>query len=210
MIPAWISWIGYGMFVLAFLNLAYEARNTVRYRGSWYGFTLHVMVAIYLVGVALKATIIGPDWLRFHLADFGFPVMVASLLLRGLRPGETLEEYLSRYRMLLLVALGLSIAYEISCGLLYYWRSDLTVVGVGRFDPIDVGLYALGTATGLWILSRWRKRARISRAARSSASPVQAKEGGTRQSPEPKLLRPPVTSRRGPHGRVRSRRRRQK
>lgn len=123
-----------------------------------------IIAALYPTGVLLKFSGFGPDWLRFYLADFGFPVFVAMTLSALLGPRlihfsdektlavryENIFLDIRFKERMLLVAVVLSIAYEAIAGFIH-WVNDsraeqVDMQGVGTFDVIDVVMYVLGAA----------------------------------------------------------------
>ena len=169
--------------------------------------------SLYPVGVGCKFAILGPEFMRFHLSDIGFPLMLGySLFLhrkRGVTKvvgskkfyslGETLV-VLRHRKNSLLIALGLSYAYETIVGLMYWSRKDLSVQLIGTFDPLDMVMYTVGAMLGLGLLAFWRREVLFAVAANIAAIEAQ------------RQANPPATPRRTnpPRRQSRSQRRRGK
>ena len=90
----------------------------------------------YIAGEILQVSAIGPDWLRWHLSDFGFVLSVAWSLMTlfGIKPKYGLA-----------IAYIFANAYE---GWQFYNQSG---------DIIDVILFALALLIGLWLTRKDNK-----------------------------------------------------
>lgn len=158
MIPIWMQYIGYLLLVVVPLGYAWTTWSLIRGRTHIYEFLLISLAVIYFFGASLKVTMLGPDWLRYHMGDFGFPVAIAYIygFSHEAADDDTLD-VLRRRTRILYFTLALSIGYELFCGLM------INVLGlkstfpfIGGFDPIDIVMYVLGTLSALLVIRRWR------------------------------------------------------
>ena len=80
MLPVWLHYVGYALLVIGSGMVVNEAYSLIKSR-SWpvpYSIRLHALEYLYVLGVGFKFAEIGPAWLRFHLADLGFPAVVGT------------------------------------------------------------------------------------------------------------------------------------
>ena len=122
--------------------------------------TANSLFLLYPLGNAYKVAAVGPEFMRFHLGDIGFPPAVALFLfvvyslLVGREvstdaSGPTIELLMADNRRKMacaVTAFVLSLGYEWVSGSLADQLSDSTNPGIGHFDWIDVACYALGSA----------------------------------------------------------------
>jgi hypothetical protein len=127
--------------------------------------------SLYPLGVGCKFAILGSQFMRFHLSDIGFPLMLGYSIFmhrqHSVDDDKTSEEFYSleatlvvlrRRSTSLLIALGLSYAYETVVGLMYSSRDDMAVQMIGNFDLLDMVMYTVGTCLGLALLAFWRRK----------------------------------------------------
>jgi hypothetical protein len=134
---------------------------------------IYVIGACYPIGMFFKLLVIGPDFLRWHLADFGFSVAISLLIFHDTRsktepdqfwpkshpwhkPGSTnrdprpilrnLHEQYNDRKFYIVFCLVLSYLYEAVTGLLYRFSGLEKVQFVGNFDLWDIFSYTLGAA----------------------------------------------------------------
>lgn len=128
--------------------------------------------ALYPLGMGFKLTLVGPDFVRFHLADLGFPAILAMILFvpmyrgyirRGPLAGETEEEKTLEVLTLRKFAIGmaviLSYAYEIFVGVIYA-HTKMAVTQVGNFDWIDIVAYTLSGTVVYVVLVKMERELR--------------------------------------------------
>lgn len=154
-----------------------------------------VLLTLYPIGVGFKATLIGPEFLRFHLSDIGFPVFVGFMLYHHFRSGfeknnpdlgkdqlADMAQELRQRKMASIIGLGVSYAYECFAGLLYRLRPDMEVQLVGDFDWWDIVNYTLGAVLCYMLLVVWQIAVRN---AQQAAAHVQRRKSrpGQRQQP---------------------------
>jgi hypothetical protein len=177
-LPAWFDESGYVILVVCSLVMAHEAYRALRYRRERYDGWFTVVGLLWGIGLGCKVAGIGPDVLRFWLADMGFPLLVSWALwevVRGRRYKEvrrtatTEAQALAMFRRkivsrqhTLIVAVLLSYCYELVSGLMAKMVNDAQPPGsnkvpVGEFDWFDMAAYTLGGLIGWWILVRWIK-----------------------------------------------------
>lgn len=122
-----------------------------------------LIAALYLFGLASKAAMVGPAWMRWHLSDIGFPVFIGYhvLFLRwwdGFKKNpvyttmssfELDQKYVELRKKMLLIAFGLSVLYELVVGFLYSLRPEVTPTMVGNLDWVDILCYTIGTGVAL-------------------------------------------------------------
>jgi|GEM_PF-5265477 len=126
---------------------------------------LDMISLLYMIGLGCKFAAIGPEFFRYHLTDIGFPVAIGLLLFSLYERGLIYSEHfvaldgpnqvllLTRLkRTFILIALGLSYAYEIGVELMYRARPEATPSLVGRFDWQDMIMYTIGAGLGLGII----------------------------------------------------------
>lgn len=133
--------------------------------------SLELLVVTYPLGVILKITLIGPDFVRWHLADLGFVPALAAILVgpawltnkRKLKSELVSERINFRcrftrvYRVFLFIAAALAIAYEYIAG----WgvtvlraRGEADGIHIGAFDGIDVVFYLVGGSLALYLATK--------------------------------------------------------
>lgn len=128
---------------------------------------------LYMLGVVSKFGEIGPDFLRWHVGDIGFPVTLMLLFTlfadplgkdwfhksTDIQKVNTLISYTNMRMTFLGVALAISIAYEVFAGQLVNSLNGhgLVAVGIGNFDWIDVAAYVLGASVAFVLLVFYRK-----------------------------------------------------
>lgn len=137
----------------------------VRYRKtSFYSYVgvVDVLVSLYIIGMGFKVGMIGHWFLRWYVADIGFPAMESFVIFtpillyvsrsdwfRKLEPLDRYERVLHYRRNTLVVALCISYVYELAAGGLYALRPELPAYMVGKTDPWDLVCYTLGGGLGL-------------------------------------------------------------
>lgn len=128
---------------------------------------MNLGVAMYGIGLICKVLMIGPEFLRWYVADIGFPAAVGLFLSLGsevlnrnkvaaMSERDHTDWVLFNRQFMLIYAGILSIGYEFVTGFLYA-RSDLEVSSVGSTDPIDILMYVTGVATALWFVRREKR-----------------------------------------------------
>lgn len=131
---------------------------------------MEVIASLYPIGLGFKFLMVGPDFLRFHLTDIGFPVSVGLLLFVkyswGLRKSPyyqsldvvTEQRLLQRIRRnFMVLGLLLSYGYETAIGIFYQLHPDKTPILIGNFDWDDMLMYSLGGLAGFSLLY-WRHK----------------------------------------------------
>ncbi len=167
------------MLVGGLLMLAYSGFKAVtakRYSDRMESLLL-VLMALYPIGVGFKSAVIGPEFVRFHLSDIGFPVFIGYTLYHHFRSGFTKNnpdigkdaladtaQALRHRKGTLAVALVLSYLYEVSTGWLYSLRPDLEPWLVGTFDWWDIVNYTLGATLAYTVMQLWSRKVAESRA----------------------------------------------
>ena len=137
-----------------------------RYRFDRLKYAYFALMATYPIGLGFKITSLGPDFVRFHLGDIGFPLFAGLITtqfatagyMRGVKkygePADVSERVRARVSLMkfgLTFGLILSYGYEAGVGYLYS-RTDVQAQYVGRFDFIDIAMYTLGAVGGFTIL----------------------------------------------------------
>jgi hypothetical protein len=165
-------WAGIAMLAVGSGMLAWGAyKAAVSPFGRRIDHLTWVLLALYPIGVGFKAAVIGPEFLRFHLSDIGFPVAIGHMLYGRFRSGfeknndelgkdllADTAQALRHRRGTLIVALLLSYAYEGFTELLYSLRPDLDAWLVGKFDWWDIANYTLGAALCYLLLTIWGRK----------------------------------------------------
>jgi hypothetical protein len=163
-----------------------------------------VLLALYPMGVGFKASVTGPEFLRWHLSDIGFPVFVGFVLYQHFRSGfekdnpdigkDMLADTAQRLRhrkALLVIGLVVSYTYETFTGMLYRLKPNMKAELVGKFDWWDIVNYTFGAALCYSLLVIWQiavSRAREQRAIEEAAAAAERREQrnqhGQRQQPK--------------------------
>ncbi|HKX24594.1 MAG TPA: hypothetical protein VJM46_05115 [Candidatus Saccharimonadales bacterium] len=209
-------WLWAGIAMLAFgsgLFLWNALRATVTPFGRRINHLTWVLLALYPMGVGFKSAVIGPEFLRFHLSDIGFPVFVGFTLYHHFRSGfeknndrlgkdllADTAQALRHRRVTLVIGLLLSYGYEVFTGLLYSPRPDLEPWLVGAFDWWDIANYTLGAALCYTLLRMWGQRVSVVQTEQAVADAA-AEEERRKQRREERQRRQP--KRRGRKGRRR-------
>ena len=149
--------------VVLFVRRVYEAIRA--FPGVRMDTYLDMISLLYMIGLGCKFAAIGPEFFRYHLTDIGFPVAIGLLLFSLYERGLVYNDYfrgldqfhkalmiMRHKRTFVLIALGLSYAYEIGVELMYQSRPGVTPSMVGRFDWQDMLMYTLGAGLGLAII----------------------------------------------------------
>jgi hypothetical protein len=163
---------GYVWILIGVSVFAYNAYKAVRNMAGPRMHNLSMMLlALYPLGVGCKISLTGPEFVRYHLSDIGFPVFLGYVFYGHFRAGyekrnnaqldalpvhEDMAIALRHRRGTLIVALVASYLYEIGTGLLYRTHPAVKVQLVGSFDWWDVAYYTLGAACGYLLLRRWQ------------------------------------------------------
>lgn len=167
---AWVFLAGSIAFAIAVIYITARGVRSFRRPSQRYlavNDFIHAIAWLYPVGMLLKFSGFGPDFLRYWLGDVGFPVFIASmfvsLMMRRVDRVDPAKDYAMWLRdrrsftTLNLWALGvaflLSLGYEVMTGVMNatgpegYSSHDF---GIGSFDPIDVLMYAIGSGLAAW------------------------------------------------------------
>jgi hypothetical protein len=175
MYPYWLVLPARGFAALALAVELWQVVQVARYQPPWR--LSHIRWALwvlYPLGIALKVGEVGPDWVRWYLADVGFPVVVGwaiaelIMLAHDTTPAKRLSERLRQHVRLLkvqlvglAVALLLAVLYELVIGhaaeAVRRTYPD-THVYAGGFDWIDIACYVLGSVTAGGVFWYWRAR----------------------------------------------------
>ncbi|HEX7483539.1 MAG TPA: hypothetical protein VF281_00140 [Candidatus Saccharimonadales bacterium] len=177
---------------------------------------LIVFGSTYPLSLGLKGLVIGPDWIRWHLGDFGFQFFLFLAIITVMRTsmhlnigvnGMVLEHRerllrfgISHYRKAFIIGLCMSVAYELFTGFAYARSGVANPLGAGSFDWFDVVVYALGAATGLAVIE-WMKR--LAKAEVSNIHELQALELTKR--PAARQAQPKSYPKRKRHGKLAAR-----
>jgi hypothetical protein len=166
---AWASFSVAMLFALALVRNLWYGLIDVRRPESTFVSMSHFVAAIancYGFGLLMKVSGFGPEFFRYWLADIGFPLAIALLVLRpfmrgylGDAPFNTYKEELiykiaeTKFALkFVLVTFGAAVCYEIVAGIIVRdLRESGRITGpslIGGFDPIDVLMYALGAGLG--------------------------------------------------------------
>lgn len=170
---------------------------------------MHLGLEMYGIGVLCKVLVIGPEFLRWYIADIGFPIAVgwclaeiSSVLSHRKVAAMSRREYtdwvLFNRQFMVVYAGILSIGYEFLTGFLYA-RSDLEVSRVGNTDPIDMLMYVVGAATALWFVRREKRillKLRFEEDARIVVAAEEAKRARRQARKQAQKVRPRATSQR--------------
>jgi len=101
-----------------------------------YPFLASLLSLTYGIGELIQWQMIGPDWLRWHLSDFGFPLSIGAAL-HGI------------FRIPAIIGVPLSGIAGIAFEMLQFSQ--------GTGDPIDVVCLIAGTVVGMIIALKTRK-----------------------------------------------------
>lgn len=174
--PAWFDESGYVILVVCGLVVAHELYRAVRYRFARHDGLFTAIGLLWGVGLGCKVAGIGPDVLRYWLADIGFPLALSWILWElvsrrrydaARKAADTEVQALAVFRRkivgrrhALIAAVLLSYCYELVSGMLAKVVNDSLPPGsakvvVGEFDWLDIAAYTLGGVIGLLIIWRW-------------------------------------------------------
>lgn len=155
--------------------------------------SVELIVVLYTLGMILKNTLIGPDFIRWHLADFGFVPALAGILSvpAWLANGEDRKSALvsdridfryrsaRTYRIFLVIATMLAIIYEYVVG----WRvsalrerGQADDIHVGAFDGVDVAFYIAGGSLAFYLTTKIMQLLNIEFTAALNAEEALARE----------------------------------
>lgn len=184
----YLHYYGYVALVGAaiYLFMLWHDRKSARYAHQRLDMVFSTLAMMYVVGCGLKFGVIGPRIVRFHLSDFGFPLMVseplAAIAIRSYRramPRDPWEIEAPRVVILQQLAVGMGLVvsylYEVLTGRLYAMSGERTATIVGKFDWHDILTYTIGAICGLIVLEL-RRRATKARAAEIVEQKRQAAE----------------------------------
>lgn len=156
---------------------------------------VYLVILLYPIGVACKGIEWGPQFMRYHLADVGFPVMIGwawTTFKRsrwswpvGRNENETRYvqsiNWIIAMRMYCSFALVLSYGYELLEGVLHAYVAPQfirthTHYPLGGFDWADMACYTLGTIAALLALQYIRRYlvAMMPQAVTSNRAPTEA------------------------------------
>lgn len=100
---------------------------------AWRTATVAVMVGLHMVGLLSQLTDTGPRWMRWHLADFGAPFLIAGIVTLAILYRVRVD---ARLQDLSVCLLGLAaVMSEIEQ---HHWH--------GTGDPVDVACYLASLA----------------------------------------------------------------
>jgi len=121
---------------------------------------------LWPTGLLAKILVLGPEFLRWYVADIGFVLVLPALAIleQAVPPRSSYaNEPLSAIYRRTLDKLGLTrtvvkvafigvVCYELLMGLIYWRYPDINVQDVGSTDPIDILMYTIGLIVGLKLL----------------------------------------------------------
>ena len=163
---------GWAAFLIALGLTVYLVRSFLDPTGTksfkWETAAL-VVTVLYPLGFWLKLTVLGPAFLRWHLGDVGFPAFIGMWMLSyhaqhfGFKEHAYTQfnaarqdyRWLDMKRRCVVIAVGLSYAYELFIGWVFRTFPEARDAGhVGDFDWIDVAAYTIGGAVAYLCLTR--------------------------------------------------------
>lgn len=179
-----------GWFILAVgliggvvMSVKFITKRRYRFDRLTYGY--FALMATYPIGLGFKLIGIGPDFVRFHLADIGFPLFAGWITTQFMEmgymrsakkygesadSGHLLQTRVSLMKFGLIAGLLFSYAYESGIGYLYS-RTDVQAQYVGRFDIIDMVMYTLGAGAGFVMLRLQSRMLSVAAAATPALEP---------------------------------------
>lgn len=196
-------WAGLGLLVI---GLGMFLWNGFKAIGSPTGPRINrltwTLLALYPMGVGFKSAAIGPEFLRFHLSDIGFPVFVGYTMYHHFRLGfeknnpqlghdalADMAQKLRHRKVALAVGLIVSYGYEVFTGFLYGLRPDMEPWLVGDFDWWDIVNYTLGAALCYLLLRFWAQKlaaAQVEQAALEAAADEERRRQRRQQRRQPR------------------------
>lgn len=224
LIPEWMQFYG-GLaiaIVSAWFMLSNLARAIVSLRRSryiWLENIFWVTLWLYGVGAGLKFAGLGPDWVRWHMSDIGFPLFAAMVFsgkvaaqfhwdqssMSSLECAERAVRFGGVWRRGVVMGLIASFAYEVLAGTTIYVLKkrdpdSKEELGVGGFDLWDIAHYSLGALIGWTLWNMWLNRAKLwLRAAQEGAVAAEAEAKAARKAAKktrPKKTKPGQVRRR--------------
>lgn len=165
---------------------------------------IYIITALYPLGLGSKMALVGPDFLRWHIADIGFPVMVGLVFLRsrGYNPNVTWRTIQQRIGF----GLVLSYGYEIAAGrMVASLEGEKEIPYIGGFDWVDIVAYTIGAVLAIGLCQPLYK-AELELAARKDEA-VRAEKARIRELRSERKKATITAGARSKHGRKRSRKR---
>ncbi|HET9412375.1 MAG TPA: hypothetical protein VFO38_06090 [Candidatus Saccharimonadales bacterium] len=184
LIPDWIRF--YGGLVIAIASALHGAfcvvqavRSLGRSRYEWLERLFWVTISLYGLGTGLKFAQVGPEWVRWHMGDIGFPLFAAVIFSRGvaarfswdrsmpkLERAERAVQYGGVWRRGALIGFVVSVGYEVLAGAIIFKLKQENPdskeeLGVGGFDWWDIAHYGLGALIGWTLWNMWLNRAKL-------------------------------------------------
>lgn len=152
----WVLWPLLVVTVFIMATTAYVGFHPKSGPAHRFEYRLRFLAMIYGLGCVLKFMVLGPDFVRWHLADVGFPAMIvaAYVALYGYwyKKIQPIEDYARAKRSLAeatVAQFAAPIAVLISCAYEFSAHAAQTSaqagpVYVGRFDWVDIVCYVVG------------------------------------------------------------------
>lgn len=171
----WFGFLGYGYLPVggtwALVSIYKILRGKYESRGFWIA---SLVASMYVVGNGFKMLILGPQFLRWHLSDFGFPAFIGFMLSvhgRVLKHSRSEQITVAMHKLRVAknvfrttcIAIGLAVCYEVFVGILFRSagdRVDTKQLFVGNFDWLDILAYCVGGTVALgahrWSVKFWQ------------------------------------------------------
>ncbi len=125
---------------------------------------IRLIALLYALGATAKFGHIGPELLRFYVADIGFPVFIGLIFIKMILGSanerltvKAVTETMELRKKSIYVFAGafvICVGYEVSAGFLVseFTKRGLVSYGVGAFDWFDVLAYAVGATFAILVL----------------------------------------------------------
>ena len=175
---AFVVAVTWNLFHVLKATMAWRANDTLA--AAFYSYK--AVAFLWPTSLIAKILIIGPSFLRWHVGDIGFVLMLPAMIkltmsVPAMR--KSADEPLSAVYMrsvdnlmitkyMVFVMTVIITGYEVLMGVLYKTHPDVEPIGVGSFDPIDVAMYLLGAFIGAKLLNvmadKFRDLAAVSQA----------------------------------------------
>ena len=196
---------GYVFITLSLMFICYKLFVALRSKSRVMALlsAIYIITALYPLGLGSKMALVGPDFLRWHIADIGFPVMVGLVFLRsrGYNPNVTWRTIQQRIGFGLLI----SYTYEIAVGrIIASLEGD--VPHIGGFDWLDMAAYTIGAGLAIALCQPLYTTELKLASARAEATRAEDARNRELRNEQKKAAARTQTSK---HGRKRSRKRRQ-
>lgn len=195
--------LGYAIMALATFFVASAIWSVIKHRTEYSALkaALACVAALYPLGLGAKVAGFGSEFLRWHVADIGFPVIIGYGVLLHLATNR--HGYTWRIaQKLMVVALMMCYAYEVAAGQLVTRFAQHNQL-IGSFDWVDIAAYTIGALAAIACMERLHVLDIRQQVRQVIAAQLYAELVPSNTTPQPRRAKP-----RTKHGRKRSHKKR--